>query len=111
MEANDYLKRTHCILGWKKETGLVSWLLTLDHKRIGVMYLISTMAAFLLGGVLALGVRIELWSPERVMLSPDWYNRLFTLHGAVMNVRSTFARSSSSATMGSVSQSIPIPPR
>lgn len=84
MEENNYLKRTHCVLGWKKETGLLSWLLTLDHKRIGIMYMISTLSAFFLGGVLALAVRTELLSPEMIMMGPDAYNRVFTLHGAIM---------------------------
>jgi cytochrome c oxidase subunit I len=82
---NDYLHRTHCILGWKKETGLISWLLTLDHKRIGIMYFIATFSSFLLGGVFALAFRTKLlWSGPVEWMEPDSYNRLFTLHGAVM---------------------------
>jgi cytochrome c oxidase subunit 1 len=64
--------------------GLRSWLLTLDHKRIGVMYLVSILASFLLGGVLALLVRTELLTPDRTVVDADTYNQLFTLHGAVM---------------------------
>ncbi|RMG08739.1 MAG: cytochrome c oxidase subunit I [Planctomycetota bacterium] len=81
---NSYLKKTHCILGYKGQTGILSYLLTLDHKRIGVMYLISTMTAFLVAGLLALGVRTELLSPEKIMVTPQQYNRMFTLHGAIM---------------------------
>jgi cytochrome c oxidase subunit 1 len=64
--------------------GLRSWLLTLDHKRIGVLYLISIMTAFLLGGILALLVRTELLTPGRTIMDADTYNKMFTLHGAVM---------------------------
>jgi len=66
------------------ERGFLSWAFTLDHKRIGVLYLVSILAAFFLGGVLALLVRTELLTPQRTIVGPDTYNKLFTLHGAVM---------------------------
>ena len=61
-----------------------SWLLTQDHKRIAVMYLISITVFFLLGGVFAILFRIELMTPEGDVFSADTYNRLFTLHGVIM---------------------------
>jgi cytochrome c oxidase subunit 1 len=64
--------------------GLASWLFTTDHKRIGLMYLASVLLFFAVGGLLAMVVRLELLSPRGVMLSNDAYNKLFTLHGAVM---------------------------
>lgn len=64
--------------------GLRSWIFTLDHKRIGVMYLVSVLAAFLIGGLLALAIRTELLTPEKTVMEPDTYNHAFTLHGAVM---------------------------
>lgn len=64
--------------------GPLSWLLTLDHKRIGVMYLVSVLASFFLGGILALLIRTELISPGQTMMEADTYNVLFTLHGAIM---------------------------
>ncbi|MGB9606698.1 MAG: cytochrome c oxidase subunit I, partial [Bryobacteraceae bacterium] len=64
--------------------GLRSWLFTLDHKRIGVMYLWSTLLAFFLGGVLAMLIRLELLTPGRTLMDADTYNKVFTLHGAVM---------------------------
>jgi cytochrome c oxidase subunit I len=64
--------------------GLGSWLVTLDHKRIGVMYLIGIVTAFLLGGVFALLLRAELFLPGGQLWTEDQYNQLFTLHGAVM---------------------------
>ena len=66
------------------ERGLASWLLTLDHKRIGVMYLICIMTAFLLGGIFALLLRTELFFPGRQIMDADTYNQMFTLHGAIM---------------------------
>ncbi len=64
--------------------GLRSWLTTLDHKRIGVMYLVSILASFLLGGVFAMLIRTELLTPGRTIMSADQYNQVFTLHGAIM---------------------------
>jgi cytochrome c oxidase subunit 1 len=66
------------------DKGIASWLLTLDHKRIGIMYLMCVLGAFLLGGVFALLVRTELFTPGRTIVDHDTYNQLFTLHGAVM---------------------------
>lgn len=64
--------------------GVWSWLSTLDHKRIGIMYLVSILAAFLLGGVFALLIRTELLTPQQTIMKADTYNQMFTLHGAVM---------------------------
>ena len=66
------------------DKGIRSWIFTLDHKRIGVMYLVAILTSFFLGGVFALLVRTELWTPGRTIVSADTYNKLFTLHGAVM---------------------------
>ena len=64
--------------GWK------SWAFTLDHKRIGIMYLIGVTAALILAGIFALVLRSHLFSYQGAMLSDDMYNQMFTLHGAVM---------------------------
>ena len=64
--------------------GLKSWLITVDHKRIGLMYLFSVLFAFLLGGIFAMLIRIELLKPGHNIMSADTYNRVFTLHGAIM---------------------------
>jgi cytochrome c oxidase subunit 1 len=66
------------------ERGLRSWLLTVDHKRIGVMYLGVIVGTLILGGVFALALRLHLWNPGGGLVSNDTYNKLFTLHGAVM---------------------------
>ena len=61
-----------------------SWLLTLDHKRIGLLYLFSISAFFLIGGIYASLIRLELITPEGDLLTPDTYNRVFTMHGVIM---------------------------
>ena len=64
--------------------GLKSWLLTKDHKRIAVLYLISISIFFLLGGLFAVGIRLELTTPQGDLFQPDTYNKFFTLHGVMM---------------------------
>jgi cytochrome c oxidase subunit 1 len=64
--------------------GVVSWLLTKDHKRIAILYLISVTAMFLLGGVAISIVRLHLMTPQGALVSADTYNRLFTMHGVIM---------------------------
>jgi len=64
--------------------GIKSWLFTLDHKRIGILYLFSIMFFFFVGGMMALLVRLELLRPTEVIVGADTYNQLFTLHGAIM---------------------------
>ena len=66
------------------DRGVASWLKTLDHKRIGIMYLVSVLVAFLLGGIFAMIVRLELTTPEPTFIGANTYNRMFTLHGMVM---------------------------
>src|SRR5210317_1344119 len=64
--------------------GLKSWLFTLDHKRIGLMYLFAIMFFFFFGGVLAVLIRLELLNPGMDIMEADTYNQMFTLHGAIM---------------------------
>src|SRR6187431_1870660 len=64
--------------------GLKSWLLTKDHKRIAMLYLISITVFFAIGGLFALGIRIELLTPKGDFVAADTYNKLFTMHGIVM---------------------------
>lgn len=64
--------------------GIWSWLTTVDHKRIGMMYLVLIIAAFLTGGIFALLVRMELFFPGQQFYGPDYYNRFFSMHGIVM---------------------------
>jgi cytochrome c oxidase subunit I len=64
--------------------GLKSWLLTKDHKRIAIMYLISISVFFFVGGLMAVGIRLELATPQGDFVQADTYNKMFTLHGVVM---------------------------
>ena len=66
------------------EFGIKSWLLTKDHKRIGLLYLVFVTLAFALGGLFAAGVRAELTTPAGDLWSSDTYNKLFTMHGIMM---------------------------
>jgi len=66
------------------ETTIASWLLTLDHKRIGILYLVAMTAMFILGGIYAGLLRAELITPKGDLLSSDFYNKSFTAHGVIM---------------------------
>ena len=63
---------------------LKSWLLTVDHKRIGLMYLLSVTVFFMLGGLFAMLIRLELMTPGGDLLQAENYNKIFTMHGLVM---------------------------
>jgi cytochrome c oxidase subunit 1 len=64
--------------------GVRSWLLTKDHKRIAILYLISITVMFFLGGAAATLVRLELLTPAGDLMEADTYNKLFTAHGVIM---------------------------
>jgi cytochrome c oxidase subunit 1 len=61
-----------------------SWLLTTDHKRIGLLYLVSISFFFVLGGIYAMLIRLELLTPQADVLAGDMYNKVFTMHGFIM---------------------------
>jgi cytochrome c oxidase subunit 1 len=61
-----------------------SWLLTLDHKRIGLLYLFGVTFFFLLGGIYAMLIRLELVTPQGDMMTAEMYNKVFTMHGVTM---------------------------
>ncbi len=65
-------------------TTVKSWLLTLDHKRIGLLYLFAISFFFALGGIYAALIRLELVTPAGDLLTPEMYNRVFTMHGVTM---------------------------
>ncbi|HLH45112.1 MAG TPA: cytochrome c oxidase subunit I [Bryobacteraceae bacterium] len=64
--------------------GVLSWLLTTDHKRIGLLYVASITAFFFIGGLFALLMRLELLTPPSDLVSPETYNKLFSMHGIIM---------------------------
>src|SRR5206468_4662353 len=61
-----------------------SWLLTVDHKRIGILYLISITAFFMVGGFFATMMRLELATPRGDLMTAETYNKVFTMHGIFM---------------------------
>ena len=67
-----------------QEYGIKSWLLTVDHKRIALLYLMSITFFFFIGGFFALLIRLELLTPAGDLVQADTYNKLFTMHGQVM---------------------------
>ena len=69
-------------LNWQK--GLWSWLTSLDHKRIGILYMITVMTFFLVGGIFAMLIRWELFAPGSTIVDGARYNQFMTFHGAIM---------------------------
>jgi len=78
----DYAPPKSHYLNWQHT--VKSWLLTLDHKRIGILYLISISVFFCIGGFFAAVFRLELLTPEGDLLNADTYNKFFTLHAVMM---------------------------
>src|ERR1039458_3909009 len=74
-ERENYLNASH---------GLKSWLLTKDHKRIGLLYLATITLFFFIGGSFATLIRVELLTPQGDLVSSETYNKLFTMHGVMM---------------------------
>ena len=66
------------------DTGWKSWLFTVDHKKIGIMYGAAALVFFVIGGIEALLIRIQLSRPDNSFLSEDVYNQVFTMHGVTM---------------------------
>ncbi len=68
----------------RSNNGLLAWLSTVDHKQIGVMYLCLTTFFFIVGGIEALLIRLQLSSPDNHAISPQAYDQIFTMHGVTM---------------------------
>ncbi|RLD54897.1 MAG: cytochrome c oxidase subunit I, partial [Bacteroidetes bacterium] len=69
---------------FEEKKGLLSWILTTDHKRIAILYLYSIFSFFLVGVFLGFLLRLELISPGKDIMEPQTYNQIFTLHGVIM---------------------------
>ena len=76
--------RSSCTGCQSAARGWIDWVTTTDHKKIGILYLFTTAFFFLVGGVEALLMRIQLGSPDNTFLDPTTYNQLFTMHGTTM---------------------------
>src|SRR3954470_6335965 len=68
----------------REHAGLLGWMLTTDHKQIGIMYLGFTMLFFFIGGIMALIMRTQLAWSGNTLLTEDQYNQVFTMHGTTM---------------------------
>src|SRR5713226_2323227 len=64
--------------------GLWSWLTTVDHKRIGILYGVSAGTFFVIGGLEALVIRLQLWVPNNTLVTAQTFNSLFTMHALTM---------------------------
>ncbi|HVW93763.1 MAG TPA: cytochrome c oxidase subunit I [Devosia sp.] len=69
---------------WETKPGLYGWIATVDHKQIGIKYLVTAFAFLLLGGLEALVMRVQLAQPGERVLSPEQYDELFSMHGITM---------------------------
>src|SRR5205085_12510880 len=69
---------------WSRKPGLIGWLSSTDHKEIGKRYIVTAIIFLLLGGILALLMRLQLARPESGLIGPDRYNQIFTMHGTTM---------------------------
>jgi cytochrome c oxidase subunit I+III len=69
---------------WRDKPGLIGWITTVDHKRVGRRYIATAFVFLLLGGVLALLMRLQLARPESGLIGPDRYNQIFSMHGTTM---------------------------
>lgn len=67
-----------------KHSGLLGWILSVDHKRIGIMYLIAMLVFFAVGVTFGFLMRLELIAPGKTIMDPQTYNSIFTLHGLIM---------------------------
>jgi len=67
-----------------EQSGVWSWLTTVDHKRIGTLYLYTALSFFVIGGLEAIVIRAQLGAPNQRLVSPEFYNQLFTMHGTTM---------------------------
>ncbi len=68
----------------KKYKGILNWILSTDHKKIGILYLISMLTFFSVGVFFGFLMRLELISPGKTIMEPQTYNQIFTLHGVIM---------------------------
>ncbi len=77
-------EREHVHDSYDGQSGLWSWLTTVDHKRIGTLYLYTALSFFIIGGIEAVLIRMQLQQPNGTLLSAQTYNQLFTMHGTTM---------------------------
>ena len=69
---------------WQSPRGFIGWLKRVDHRSIGTRYIVTAFAFFILAGILAVLMRLQLAGPQNRLLGPDLYNQFFTVHGTTM---------------------------
>src|SRR4051812_22036818 len=69
---------------WHPPRGFIGWLMRVDHRSIGKRYIVTAFAFFVLAGILAVLMRLQLATAQNRLLGPDLYNQLFTVHGTAM---------------------------
>jgi len=80
--AEQRIERLHRV--WRPRPGVLGWLTTVDHKRIGLLYFFTTLAFFGAGGIEALLIRTQLAQPQESFVGPETYDQLMTMHGVTM---------------------------
>ena len=83
-EVSSVLSRAGLLTAEQREHWKMAWLSTVDHKRIGILYMVTALVFFVVGGVEALLIRLQLAVPQNTLIAPDTYNMLFTMHGTTM---------------------------
>ena len=83
-QSGSILQRTGLLSPAEREHWKMAWLSTVDHKRIGILYMVTALVFFATGGIEALLIRLQLATPNNTLLHPDTYNMLFTMHGTTM---------------------------
>jgi cytochrome c oxidase subunit I len=78
------LARAGLLTPEQREHWKMAWLSTVDHKRIGILYMVTALTFFIIGGIEAMFIRLQLAVPNNTLLQPDTYNMLFTMHGTTM---------------------------
>ncbi len=81
--ATTVLEPAHAATAYKRSV-VVEWLTTVDHKKVGIMYGAAAFLFFLIGGIEAEIIRLQLMKPDNHLVSPEFYNQLFTMHGTTM---------------------------
>jgi cytochrome c oxidase subunit 1 len=69
---------------WRRPPGIIGWLATVDHKEIGRRYIITALGFLVLGGIMALVMRLQLAKPDNAIVGAERYNQLFSMHGSTM---------------------------
>ena len=69
---------------WETKPGLLGWISTVDHKEIGLRYIVTAFVFLIAGGLEALVMRVQLARPNQALLTPEQYDELFSMHGITM---------------------------